>query len=133
MMFYTKPNYGNKFWIFATNWGFSLMTLASIMDAVLVLTRYMIEKKSYRFQSQILYFERNSFPLKISVVLTTISYPMAALISIVFWAFILPYVLSNTEAEADINFNLEIYLAFVVHTCQVKKNMMHYAPEIFKM
>ena len=95
------------------------MTLASIMDAVLVLTRYMIEKKSYRFQSQILYFERNSFPLKISVVLTTISYPMAALISIVFWAFILPYVLSNTEAEADIDFNLEIYLAFVVHTCQV--------------
>lgn len=102
----------NKYWIYATHWGYVLITVALLWDAILVLARFSFQNKSTYLRKQNPYFEKCHLGLKLSILLTSTAYPMALFVTIAFWTFLFDF-------SADFHFNLGGYINLSVHLFQV--------------
>ena len=105
-------NKSSKYWIYATHWGFILITLAVCLDAILVFARYSIERVSQRKRNP--HYEQCHPVLKISIACTAMAYPLALFVTLIFWSFLFDY-------NRDFQWSLAAYINFAVHLFQVPK------------
>ena len=79
------------FWIYFTNWSFTVLVISFLFDSVLVTLRFMKEKKSIERQRK--YGDKLIIPrykvfhmgLRISWILSSIAYPVALFITLLYW------------------------------------------------
>jgi len=106
-----NPDFGEKYMIYATHWGFILITLSTILDAILVLVRYSIERSQVYMKKRQPFYENSHFLLKTSIGLTATAYPTALFVTLVFWSFLFNY-------NETFHFNLGSWINLTVHLFQ---------------
>ena len=109
---FSEEHQDERYFVYLTRLGFILFVFSICLDAILVLARFISERKSNPTPPQIFnkqYFETRHFTLKLSMFLTFCSYSVALMITVVYFAAL--------YKEKD-NF-MKNYLNFVVHLFQV--------------
>ena len=81
----------SKYMIYATHWGFVLVTVAFNLDAILVLGRYVIQQSHVSMNKRRPHYESCHRTLKLSMGLTATAYPNALFVTVMFWAFLYDY------------------------------------------
>ena len=77
----------DKYFIHATYWGLLLITLAVNLDAILVVVRYNLQAQG---SDKILrYYEKDHWIIKISMVLTSLSYPWVLSVTAAYYSGVL--------------------------------------------
>ena len=73
-----------KYMIYATHWGFILVTVALNLDAILVLGRYVIQQSHVSMNKRRPHYESCHRTLKLSMGLTATAYPNALFVTVMF-------------------------------------------------
>ena len=86
----------DKYYIHATYWGHSLITLAVNLDAILVVARYILQAQG---NDEILrHYEKGHWIIKISMVLTSVSYPWVLSVTAGYYSGVIYTVCVQIEA-----------------------------------
>ena len=81
-------NRASKYWVYATHWGFVLITVAFNLDAILVLARYLVQQSNVSINKRHPHYESCHGVLRLSMALTATAYPMALFVTLMFWSFL---------------------------------------------
>ena len=103
-----KQKQGEKYYLYLTRQGFTLLLVALFLDACLVLLRYFEERKNKNDSENISKFKRNHFKLKLSMILTNTTYTLALIITFLYWIFVFPQL--DTKEPADAYLNVAVHL-----------------------
>ena len=101
--------HGEKYYLYLTRQGFTLLLVALFLDACLVLLRYFEERKNKNDSENISKFQRNHFKLKLSMILTNTTYTLALIITFLYWIFVFPKTDAKEPADAYLNVAVHLF------------------------